>query len=117
MKEPMVFLEHINEAIEDIESFIKKLNKNSFLKNKEKQNAVIRSLEVIGEAVKNLPIEFSVKYPSVEWSHIAGMRNKLVHHYFGVDLNSVWKVVKDDLPKLKKDIEFIIKQEEEKNEV
>jgi uncharacterized protein with HEPN domain len=78
------------------------------LKNKEKQNALIRSIEIIGEATKNLSSDFRKKHPSVPWKKIAGMRDRLTHHYFGVDFTRVWNVVKDDLPKLKKQIKEIL---------
>ena len=100
-KNPLFFIIHIEDSINDIDSFLKGVTKAEFLRHKEKQNAVIRSLEVIGEAVKNIPIEFTVKYPYIELSKIAGMRDKLIHHYFGIDLETVWKVVKDYLPTLK----------------
>ncbi|MBU2576694.1 MAG: DUF86 domain-containing protein [Nanoarchaeota archaeon] len=103
-KEPLIFIEHILESIQNIESFIKNSSKNYFLKNKEKQSAVIRQIEIIGEAVKNIPDSFRKKYPDIPWIRIAGMRDKLMHHYFGVDLKTVWKVIKENLPGLKKDI-------------
>jgi len=106
----LIFIKHIEENINDIEMLIRNLNKNSFFRNKEKQNAVVRSLEIIGEAVKNIPESFRKKYPSVEWKEIAGMRDKLVHHYFGVNLENVWKVVKEDIPVLKRKIKKILKE-------
>jgi len=103
-----IFLEHILESIKDIENFTKELPKDHFLKNKEKQNASIRSIEVIGEAVKNLPAEFKKKHSVIPWAKIAGMRDRLIHHYFGVDLKRVWIVIKGDIPKLKKQIQDIL---------
>ena len=103
-KDDLIFVEHVLESIANIELFIKDASKQSFLKNKEKQSAIIRQIEVIGEAVKNLSNSFREKYPIIPWKDIAGMRDKLMHHYFGVDLNAVWKVVKEDLPDLKKEI-------------
>ncbi len=103
-KDDLVFIEHILESISNIELFTKSVSKQSFLENKEKQSAVIRQIEIIGEAVKNLSNSFREKYPIIPWKDIVGMRDKLMHHYFGVDLNAVWKVVKEDLPDLKKDI-------------
>ena len=106
-KEDYIFIKHILESIGDIESFTKEISKDVFFKNKEKQNAVVRSLEVIGEAVKNIPDNLKEKYSSVPWREIAGTRDKMIHHYFGVDLNIVWDIVKKDIPKLKKQIEKI----------
>jgi len=71
MKEPKIFIEHILENIKDIESFSKGLSKDKFLKNKLKQNAIMRCIEIIGEAVKNLPRDFTTKYPNIEWDKIA----------------------------------------------
>ena len=107
-KDPEIFLKHILESIKLIESFSKNLNKSKFLKNKLRQNAIVRELEIIGEAVKNLPHNYTARHPNLEWSKIAGLRDKLIHHYFGVDLNTVWDVVKGDLPQLKKKIQEIL---------
>ncbi len=93
-KSEHIFLEHIMESIEDIEKFVKGLSKDYFLKNKEKQNAVVRSIEIIGEATKNLPLKFRKEHPEIPWAEIAGMRDRLIHHYFGVNLNRVWAVIK-----------------------
>ena len=104
IKDPLIFIEHILENIKEIEFFTKGLSKEKLIVNKLEQYAVIRALEVIGEAVKNIPIEFRKKYPNIPWKEIAGMKDKLMHHYFGVNLDTVWKVIKDDLPELKKEI-------------
>ncbi len=104
-KDTLFFVKHILENIKDIEEFSKGMTKTKLEKNKLKQKAIIRSLEVIGEAVKNLPSSFRHNYPQVEWNKIAGLRDKLIHHYFGVDFNTVWDIIKEDLPKLKKEIE------------
>ncbi len=111
-KDPIIFIKHILESIENIESFVKNVEEKEFLKNKEKQSAVIRQIEVIGEAVKNLSASFRNKYPEVHWIKIAGMRDKLMHHYFGVDLKIVWKSVKEDIPRLKKEIQIILEKED-----
>ncbi len=110
-KDPIIFLEHIIECIGNIESFMKDVSKDYLFANVEKQSAVIRQLEIIGEAVKNIPLSIRKKYPRIPWTEIAGMRDKLMHHYFGVDLNTVWKVIKDDLPHLKREIQNIKNKE------
>jgi len=110
-KDPLIFIEHILENINDVESFTKKVNKEKFFLDREKQKAVIHSIEIIGEATRNLPLEFTVKYPHVEWGKIIAMRNKLSHDYFGVDLDIVWKVIQKDLPSLKKNIQEIREME------
>lgn len=103
-KEPLIFIHHILDSIKNIEDFMESTSKSYFFKNKEKQSAVIREIEVIGEAVKNLPASFKSKHMNIPWKDIAGMRDKLMHHYFGVNLDTVWKVVKEDLPELKNNI-------------
>ncbi len=110
----LAFLNHILDSINNIEKFIKGISRPSFFTNEEKQSAVIRQIEIIGEAVKNLPTEFKNKYSDIPWSKIAGMRDKLMHHYFGVNLDTVWKVTKKDLPELKVKIAKI-KEDLDKN--
>ncbi len=97
------------ENIEDIETFSKNLNKEQLKDNRLKQKAIIRSIEIIGEAVKNLPNNVKKKYPEVSWKNIVGTRDKMIHHYFGVDLEIVWDIIKQDLPILKKQIQEIKK--------
>lgn len=104
IKDSSIFIEHIIENITDIESFVKDIGKEKFLKNKEKQNAVIRSLEIIGEAVKNLPRNITAKYPNIPWKEIAGTRDKITHHYFGVDLELIWRIIKENIPELKQKV-------------
>ncbi len=113
-KDVSVFLEHILVCIDNIEEFLDNVPKESFLKNKEKQSAVIRQIEVIGEAAKNIPLPFRKKYPRIPWSDIAGMRDKLMHQYFGVDLDIVWKVCERDIPELKKKV-IVIKEDIKKD--
>jgi len=103
-KDPKIFIGHIIESIEDIEKYTKGQTKEKFAKAKMMQDAVIRKIEIIGEAVKNLPSPFRKKYHKIEWGDIAGMRDILVHEYFGVNISVVWKTVQEDIPKLKKQI-------------
>lgn len=106
-KDPKVFVSHIIESIKAIEKYTHTLSEQDFLESTEKQDAVMRRIEIIGEAIKNLPEDFQKQYPAIPWQDIAAMRNKLIHEYFGVDLALVWEVVKTDLPTLKKQIEKI----------
>ncbi|MEM5810198.1 MAG: DUF86 domain-containing protein [Candidatus Aenigmatarchaeota archaeon] len=109
-KDIKVFLNHMLESIEKIEEFMKNTTKENFFSSVLLQDAIIRRLEIIGEAVKNIPLEFRKKYKDIPWREIAGMRDKLIHGYFGVDLELVWEVVKRDLPKLKTKIKNILEE-------
>jgi len=114
-KNPIIFIEHILESINKIKDFSKNLSKEELSKNELNKYALIRAIEIIGEAVKNLPSDFKDKYPNIPWSKIAGMRDKLMHHYFGVNFDNVWEVIKQDIPKLEQDIEEIINKEKHNN--
>ncbi|OGH39335.1 MAG: hypothetical protein A3B44_02125 [Candidatus Levybacteria bacterium RIFCSPLOWO2_01_FULL_38_21] len=107
-KDPIIFLKHILESIEAINQYSKDLSEETFLKSSEKQDAIIRRLEIIGEAVKNLPDEYKKKHPDVEWGRAMGTRNILIHHYFGVDLEIVWDTVTKSLPQFKKQIKSLL---------
>lgn len=107
-KDPQVLLLHIAESIRWVENDVKELSKVGFLKNVPIQDAVIRRIEIIGEAVRNLPVDIKQAYPETPWLDIADMRNKLIHEYFDVDLDLVWEVIKRDIPELKKQIEKLI---------
>lgn len=78
------------------------------------QRACLRSLEVIGEATKNLSDEFKAGHPEVEWRKIAGMRDKLIHHYFGVDWAMVWIVLENKIPQLRNDVETLIEERKDR---
>ncbi len=108
-KEPLVFVGHINDVIIKIELFTKGVTKEEFMKNEMLQFAVFRGLEIIGETSKNVPLSFRKEHPSVPWRSTAGIRDKLIHHYFGVDLQIVWDIIKQDLPSLKKNVQKILK--------
>lgn len=102
-----LFIKDIMDNIKDIESFSENLNKEKFLSDKLKQNAIIRSLEIIGEASKNIPNYFRLEYKNIPWKKIAGFRDILSHSYFGVSLERVWNIIEKDLPKLKEEISKI----------
>lgn len=110
----LLFLEDILQAIKDIEEFSRGLTEEIFLKDKLKQNAIIRSLELIGEAVKNLPLSIRKKYQNLEWNEIAGLKGVLIHAYFGADLKRIWNLLEKDLSLLKKEVKEIIEKERHK---
>lgn len=107
MKDDRFFLAHIRDAIERIEAFTSG-GREQFLANALVQDAVIRNLEVIGEAVKNLSNGLRDANPDVPWQQIAGMRDVLIHHYFGVKLDTVWQVVADHLPGLRTRVQELL---------
>ena len=109
-KNVKIFLEHILEAMNLIEKYIKDKEKSDFLKFTQLQDSVIRRIEIIGEAMKNIPSDFKGSHENIPWKEIMGMRDILIHQYFGVDLELTWEVVKIDLPKLKKSIIFILNE-------
>ncbi len=95
------YLNDIIIAITDIEEFTLGMSYEMFSGDKKTINAVIRSLEVLGEATKHIPLSFRKKYPDIPWNKMAGMRDVLIHDYMGVDLMTVWKVSQERLPELK----------------
>lgn len=108
-KNPKIFLEDILESIGRIEQYAKGKTKDEFLDDYEKQDAIMKRLEVIGEAVKNIPTGVKKKYPGIPWRDMAGMRDILIHEYFGVLMERVWDTAKNDIPKLKKQISELLK--------
>ena len=107
MKDDEVYLKYIRDAIVQINSYTAE-GEESFFKEKIIQDAVIRNLEIIGEAVKNLSPDIRKRKPNVPWSRIAGMRDVLIHEYFGVDLKTVWDVVENRLPDLLRQVEELL---------
>ena len=105
-----LYLNDIIEAIELIKNSTKNLTIKEFEENRDIQDATIRRIEIIGEAVKHLPIIIRKKYPDIRWEQIAGSRDFLVHSYFGVDLDKIWKVIKEDLLTLEKEIKKIMNE-------
>lgn len=102
------FLNHILESIEAIEQYTSALSEKDFLSSTQAQDAVLRRLEIIGEAVKNLPEEFTSAHPGIPWAKAMGTRNILIHHYFGIDLGIVWDTVTQSLPEFKAQIKQLL---------
>ena len=111
-RDPSLYLEDILEAITIIEQYLANSDRTSFEKDLKLQDAVIRRIEIIGEAAKHLPSSFREKYPAVPWKDFAGMRDILIHAYLNVNIERVWEVVKRDIPFLKKEVQRIISKKE-----
>ncbi len=109
-KTPVIYLHHILDCISRINAYVEGIDEESFLKNMLIQDAVIRNFEVIGEAVKKLDKDFRYNYPHIPWKNIAGMRDKLIHDYIGVDVWAVWGVVEEIIPDFEKQIKEIVWQ-------
>ena len=107
MKDPAVYLRHIRDAIARIGKYTAQ-GRNAFFDDSMVQDAVIRNLEVIGEAVRSLPPELKRRHPKIPWRSITALRNVLIHEYFGVDLEIVWRVVQRRIPTLKRHVEAML---------
>lgn len=109
MKDERVYLGHIRDAINDIKSYAA-VGEAAFLADRMRQDAVIRKLEIVGEAVKRISETTRARRPEIPWKQIAGMRDRLTHDYFGVDLGLVWRVVERDLQMLDTTIEELLRE-------
>lgn len=106
-REAIAFVNDILESIENIEDYIQDVTEAEFEQNKEKQDAVIRRIEIVGEAVKLIPQDIKEQYPAIPWRKLAGMRDIVIHEYFGITLSIIWKTANVDLPNLKRDFEKV----------
>jgi len=103
-----IYLEDVIEAVDSIEEYTRELTYEAFVKDKKTVDAVVRNFEVIGEATKHIPEKVRMEYPSVPWRDMAGIRDKLIHGYFGVNLDVVWKTIKERLPKVRPLLEEVL---------
>lgn len=111
-KNPIDYLLHIrDEASYIISVSNEKLTKEAFLNDETLKRAVIRSLEIIGEATKKIPADFKLKWNSIKWKDMAGMRDRLIHDYMGVNYAIVWDVIKNKIPELYEQINDVIENE------
>jgi uncharacterized protein with HEPN domain len=107
-KEPIEFLRHIADECIFLLSVSKDLSKDDFLEDEILKRAVVRSLEIIGEATKKIPIDFRSTWNFIEWKNMAGMRDRLIHNYMGVNYLIVWDVFKNKIPELYEQISEVI---------
>ncbi len=103
-----LFLTDVLDAVDSIEKFVEGMTLDEFKRDDKTSSAVIRKFEVIGEAMKHIPTPVREKYPEIPWKSIAGLRDRLIHAYFGIDHKLVWDAIKTELPKLKPKLREII---------
>ena len=109
-REILDYIEDIISAMDKAMDFVKNMSYEEFTRDDKTVYAVVRAIEIIGEAVKNIPGNVRKNYPEIPWKDMAGMRNKVIHEYFGVKLNIVWRTVKEEIPPLKPLFEKILKE-------
>jgi len=114
-REYKLFVQDIADCIEKVNEFVGGMTFEEFSRDDKTISAVVRKLEIIGEATKNLPKSLRAKHPEVPWKDMAGMRDKIIHAYFGLNLQIVWKVVKERLPELKPLVKKVLKELEAAN--
>jgi uncharacterized protein with HEPN domain len=110
-KDPKEYLRHIQDECSYIISISENLLLEDFLQNETLKRAVVRSLEIIGEATKKIPADFKVKWDTIQWKNMAGMRDRLIHDYIGVNYAIVWDVLKNKIPAIHKQISDFLNQE------
>jgi uncharacterized protein with HEPN domain len=117
MKPNHVFLKHIFDEINFLLKETQGIRFEDLMQNEVLKRAFSRSIEIIGEATKNLPPDFKKEHKEIEWKKVAGLRDKIIHYYFGVNWDIVWDVIKNRMPKLKEQIESILAKVDNRIEI
>ena len=110
-KEPVDYLRHIADECTYIISVSTNLTKDELLDDETLKRAIVRSIEIIGEATKKIPADFKEKWSSIQWKNMAGMRDRLIHDYIGINYSIVWDVIKNKIPKLHEQIQEVLNAE------
>lgn len=108
-RDEMLYLRHILDAINTVEEYLQGVSESQFSNTQLLQDGVIRQIEIVGEAVRHISKHIRKTYPEIPWQDVAGMRDKLIHDYFGVDIEKVWDTAPEDLPVLKEQVLGILK--------
>lgn len=108
-RDAKLLLDDILTSIAKIERYLAGLDREQFLNDEKSIDAVVRNLEIIGEATRQLPDEFTAQSPHIPWAQMAGLRNRIVHEYFGLDLDIIWEITQHDLSPLRQQIQPLIK--------
>ena len=114
-RDEMIYLRHILDAINTVEEYLQGVDENQFKATQLLQDGTIRQIEIIGEAVRHISKDIRTTYPEIPWQDVAGMRDKLIHDYFGVDIEKVWDTARGDLPTLKDQVKGILSDYEERS--
>jgi len=115
IKENIIYIKYIRDSINKINLYTGNITKENYIENSMIHDAVIRQFEIIGEAANNITLDFRLRYETVPWKNMIALRNKVIHGYFGVNLNIIWDAVNVELPLLKKSIDEIIDSETPKS--
>ena len=111
-RDPSILLEDMLAAMDKISRYTDGWSRDQFLADERTTDAVVRNIEIIGEAVRQLPEPFKQAHSEISWRQIAGMRNRIVHDYFGVDVEIIWQVITTNLPELKRQVIYVLDSEE-----
>jgi len=115
MKSDKIYIFHIIDSIDQISEYTDQILPGEFKENRLIQDAVVRNFEIIGEAAKNVSKRTREKYSQIPWKKMAGMRDKLIHNYMGVDLDAVWNTIEEIIPAMRKELDKVIDEMEDGN--